>query len=86
MLVKIHRKPTPVDIRSQDLISALEYYGVEVTEREGSRVGMKRGTERIVIHRPHPGSEVGRATVRDIAVFLDATGVSAPRERDDERD
>ena len=29
----------------------------------------------IVVHRPHPEPEVGRATVRDIAAFLDAVGV-----------
>ena len=43
-----------------------EYRGVEVTERRGSRVGLKKGNERIVVHRPHPGSVTGRATVRDI--------------------
>ena len=49
--------------------------GVDVTQRSGSRVVLKRGAERIVVHRPHPEPEVGRATVRDIAAFLDAVGV-----------
>ena len=83
-LVRIHQRPTPADIRWQDLTSVLEYYGVDVTERKGSRVGLKKDGERIVVHRPHPGSVTGRATVRDIAAFLNATGVVAPRERDDE--
>ena len=83
-LVRIHQRPTPADIRWQDLTSVLEYYGVDVTERKGSRVGLKKGGERIVVHRPHPGSVTGRATVRDIAAFLNAAGVVAPREQDDE--
>ena len=83
-LARLYRKPTPVDLRWNNVISALEHYGVEVTEREGSRVGFKKGEERIVVHRPHPGPEIGRATVRDIAKFLAAVGVMSSRERDDE--
>ena len=49
--------------------------GVEVIQRSGSRVLLKTGAERIVVHRPHPEPEAGRATVRDIAAFLDAAGV-----------
>ena len=52
-----------------------ETTGVEVTQRSGSRVLLKTGAERIVMHRPHPEPETGRATVRDIAAFLDAVGV-----------
>ena len=48
---------------------------VEVAQRSGSRVLLKKGAERMVVHRPHPEPETGRATVRDIAVFLDAVGV-----------
>ena len=60
------------------------FWGEDVTEWKGSRVGLKNGGERIVVHRPHTGSVTGRATVRDIAAFLDAAGVVAPREQDDE--
>ena len=60
----------------------LKRYGVEVSEREGSRVGLRKGSERIVVHRPHPGSITGRETVRDIADFLNASGVVPTREQD----
>ena len=53
----------------------LEAAGVEVSQRSGSRVLLKKGAERMVLHRPHPEPETGRATVRDIAAFLNATGV-----------
>ena len=53
----------------------LEAVEVEVSQRAGSRVLLRKGTERIVIHRPHSERETGRATVRDIAAFLETLGV-----------
>ena len=60
----------------------LKRYGVDVSEREGPRVGLRKGSERIVVHWPHPGSTTGRETVRDIADFLNAAGVVPTREQD----
>lgn len=74
-LEKMFTKPTPADIRWADIITMLKAVGVEVYERSGSRVLFKKGVERTVIHRPHPESHTGRATVRDIAAFLKAIGV-----------
>ena len=82
-LARIHHRPPPADLGWQDVVGTLEYYGVEVTEREGSRVGLKKGEERIIVHRPHPGSVTGRETVRDIAAFLAAAGVIPPQEHND---
>ena len=83
-LTRICRTPSPVDLRWNDVINALKHYSVEVTEREGSRVGFKKDEERIVVYRPHSGPEIGRATVRDIAKFLAAAGAVPSREQDDE--
>ena len=69
------KKPTPSGIRWVDIVAMLNAAGVEVTPRSGSRVLLKQGAERIVVHRPHPEPATGRATVRDIAAFLDAVGV-----------
>ena len=44
--------------------------GVEVSQRAGSRVGLRMGDQRIVIHKPHPDPDAGRATVRLISRFL----------------
>lgn len=74
-LVRVYEKPTPADIRWEDMKSLLRACGVDVVERSGSRVGLSKGSERIVIHRPHPKPVTGRATVRDIAAFLRAAGV-----------
>lgn len=74
-LDKILTKPTPSGIRWADIESLLAAAGVEVSERSGSRVLLKKGADRVVVHRTHPEPVTGRATVRDIAAFLKAVGV-----------
>ena len=74
-LDSMFKRPPPADIRWADIVAMLKAADVEVTQRSGSRVLLKKGTERMVVHRPHPEPETGRATVRDIAVFLEAVGV-----------
>lgn len=54
----------------------LQAVGVEVVERSGSRVGLRKGEERIVVHKPHPGPDVSKAAVRAIALFLEVIGVT----------
>ena len=71
-LESMSKRPAPTGIRWADLVAMLEAAGVEVTERSGSRVLLKKGMERMLVHRPHPETETGRATVRDIAAFLEA--------------
>ena len=74
-LTKVFAMPTPVDIRWDEMDAMLRAAGVEVVERSGSRVGLVKDGERIVVHRPHPKPVVGQATVRDVAAFLRAIGV-----------
>ena len=54
----------------------LQGVGVDVVQRSGSRILLKMGAERIVVHRPHPSPDTGRVTVRDIAAFLRHLGVA----------
>ena len=75
ILESMFKRPTPTGIRWADIIAMLKAADVEVSQRSGSRVLLKKETERMVIHRPHPEPNAGRATVRDIAVFLEAIGV-----------
>ena len=76
-LARVYANPSPPDVRWVDLRNMLEACGVEFVERSGSRVGLTKGEESIVIHRPHPKPVVGRATLRDIAAFLRASGVES---------
>ena len=68
-------RPTPADIRWADIVAMLEAAGVDVSERSGSRVLLKKGAERMIVHRPHPAPETGRGAVRAIVAFLEAAGV-----------
>ena len=74
-LQRVCQRPTPAGIRWGDIEALLRAVGVEVIERSGSRVLLRKGVDRMVVHRPHPRPEKGRATVRDIAAFLSALGV-----------
>ena len=74
-LQRVFLRPTPAGIRWRDIESLLRAVGVEVVERSGSRVLLRKGADRMVVHRPHPRPETGQATVRDIATFLAALGV-----------
>lgn len=74
-VIRVYERPTPADIRWEEMESLLRACEVEIVERSWSRVGLSKGSERIVMHRPHPRPTVDRATVRDIAAFLKAVGV-----------
>ena len=74
-LESMRARPTPAGIRWADIAAMLEAAGVEVSERSGSRVLLKKGAERMIVHRPHPALATSRGTVRAIAAFLNAAGV-----------
>ena len=74
-LESVFKKPTPTGIRWADIVALLKAVDVDVSQRFGSRVLLKRGEKRMVVHRPHPETETGKATVRDIAAFLKAMEV-----------
>ncbi len=63
--------PTPADIRWAEIESLLTALGVNMIERAGSRVQMVKGSDSIVVHRPHPRSEARRDTVRDLVRFIE---------------
>ena len=74
-LQRMCARPTPTDVRWADVVAMLEAAGVEVSERSGSRVLLKKGAERMIVHRPHPAPETGRGAVRALVAFLEAAGV-----------
>ena len=74
-LERIFATPTPSDIRWAEVESLMTALDVEVVERAGSRVLLRKENESIVIHKPHPRPHLLRTVVRKIAEFLGAIGV-----------
>ena len=66
--------PTPVDIRWAEIESLLNALGVNLVERAGSRIQLVKGSDSIVVHRPHPRPVTNRDTVRDIVKFIERVG------------
>ena len=73
-LERMRTVPTPTDIRWAEIESLLGALGVAALERAGSRVQLVKGSESIVVHRPHPRPVTRRDTVRDIAKFIERIG------------
>ena len=49
--------------------------GAEVSERKGSRVGVRLFGDRRVFHRPHPGPNTDKGAVASIRHWLRQNGV-----------
>ncbi len=57
ILASIFCHPTSGSIRWKDIEALFIELGAEMSERQGSRVGVRLFGERRVFHRPHPGPE-----------------------------
>lgn len=49
--------------------------GAEITEREGSLVGVRLFGDRRVFHRPHPSPDTDKGAVTSIRKWLEDNGV-----------
>lgn len=79
-LASIFVHPTPNNIRWDDVVSLFKALGATIDNaREGSRVAFLTATRIGVYHKPHPGSTIGRATVRKMMRQLQEEGIE-PRE------
>ena len=74
-LASIFSRPTSGGIRWKDIEALFIELGAEVSERQGSRVGVRLFGERRVFHRPHPGPETDKGAVASIREWLRANGV-----------
>ena len=75
-LLAIFAHPTSGDIRWNEVVSLIEALGDVDEKRSGSRVAFTVNGLTHITHKPHPGSEVGRASVRDIRDFLKDAGIT----------
>jgi len=69
-------KPLPREARLKTTtIAVITAIGAEVSEREGSRVGVFLFGEVRVFHRPHPSPDTDKGAVASIRKWLDEHGV-----------
>lgn len=74
-LNSIFARPTSGTIRWADIESLFIELGAELSEREGSRVGVRLFGERRVFHRPHPSPNTDKGAVTSIRQWLKENGV-----------
>mgnify|MGYP001612558175 CR=1 FL=1 len=74
-LALIFTRPVSGSIKWRDIESLLMDLGAAVSEREGSRIGVKLFDEVRVFHRPHPSPDTDKGAVESIRKWLTENGV-----------
>lgn len=75
VLALIFSRPTSGNIPWRDIEALFVELGAEISERRGSRVGVRLFGERRVFHRPHPGPATDKGAVSSIRRWLRENGV-----------
>ena len=76
ILQLVFARPASGGIKWRDIEALLVALGADITEREGSRVGIKLFDDRRVFHRPHPSPDTDKAAVENIRKWLEVNGVT----------
>ena len=71
----IFRHPVSGNIPWRRIEALLIALGAEISEREGSRIGVRLFGDRRVFHRPHPSPNVSAGAVASIRDWLRQHGV-----------
>ena len=66
----IFSRPVSGSIKWRDIESLLVDLGADISEREGSRIGVKLFGEGRVFHRPHPSPDTDKGAVESIRKWL----------------
>lgn len=74
-LESIFAQPVPGNIQWPDILAFFRELGAEITEREGSRFGIRLFGDRRVFHRPHPSPDTDKGAVASIRKWLEEYGV-----------
>ena len=76
ILALIFYRPVSGSIKWGDIESLFKALGANISEREGSRVGVKLFGEVQVFHRPHPSPDTDKGAVASIRQWLEKNGVT----------
>ncbi|MCY4270908.1 MAG: type II toxin-antitoxin system HicA family toxin [Gammaproteobacteria bacterium] len=71
----IFRHPTSGTIPWRDIEALFRELGAKISEREGSRIGVRLFGEIKVFHRPHPKPTTDKGAVVSIREWLQRNGV-----------
>lgn len=74
-LTLIFARPVSGNIKWVDIEALFLELGAELSEREGSRIGVRLFGERKVFHRPHPSPNTDKGAVASIRKWLQDNGV-----------
>jgi len=74
-LALIFKQPVSANIDWQDIESLLLALAAEISERQGSRIGVRLFDGRRVFHRPHPSPKTDKGAVASIRQWLKQNGV-----------
>jgi hypothetical protein len=74
-LALIYARPVSGNIKWADIEALFLELGAELSEREGSRIGVRLFGERRVFHRPHPSPNTDKGAVASIRKWLKENGV-----------
>ena len=72
---KIFSRPVSGSIKWNEIKSLFIALGAEISEREGSRIGVRLFGDRRVFHRPHPSPDTDKGAVSSIRNWLNENGV-----------
>ena len=70
ILELIFARPTSANVKWSDIEALFRDIGAEISEREGSRIGVKIFGERRVFHRPHPSPNTDKGALESIRRWL----------------
>lgn len=73
----MYRKPTPADVKWDDMKAALEWLGYKTLNNDGSRRKFfhKEKDALIICHCPHPSPDVDKGCIDDVVEHLRTYGL-----------
>lgn len=74
-LEKIFARPTSGNVKWSEIEALFIELGAEISEREGSRIGVYLFGEIRIFHRPHPSPDTDKGAIASIRKWLDENGV-----------
>ncbi|MCL2020801.1 MAG: type II toxin-antitoxin system HicA family toxin [Betaproteobacteria bacterium] len=74
-LALIFSRSNPGSVPWRDIEALFIELGAEISEREGSRIGVRLFGERRVFHRPHPSPMTDKGAIASIKKWLEEHGV-----------